>query len=61
VSRSGSRLQTGIRVLDGMVDSWGAGPARGHLRWIQGVGKSTLIGMMTRNTAADLTVCRAGG
>jgi flagellum-specific ATP synthase len=47
-------LQTGIRVLDGML-TVGRGQRVGILGG-SGVGKSTLIGMMTRNTAADLTV-----
>ncbi len=47
-------LQTGIRVLDGML-TVGRGQRVGIFGG-SGVGKSTLIGMMTRNTAADLTV-----
>jgi flagellum-specific ATP synthase len=47
-------LQTGIRVLDGML-TVGRGQRVGIFGG-SGVGKSTLIGMMARNTAADLTV-----
>jgi flagellum-specific ATP synthase len=47
-------LSTGLRVLDGMLTVGGG-------LWVgifggSGVGKSTLIGMMTRNTEADITV-----
>ena len=47
-------LATGVRVLDGMLTV-----GRGQRVVIfggSGVGKSTLIGMMTRGTSADLTV-----
>jgi flagellum-specific ATP synthase len=47
-------LQTGLRVLDGML-TVGRGQRIGIFGG-SGVGKSTLIGMMTRNTAADITV-----
>ncbi len=47
-------LQTGVRVIDGML-TVGRGQRVGIFGG-SGVGKSTLIGMMTRNTAADLTV-----
>jgi len=47
-------LQTGLRVLDGML-TVGRGQRVGIFGG-SGVGKSTLIGMMARNTAADLTV-----
>jgi flagellum-specific ATP synthase len=47
-------MSTGIRVLDGML-TVGRGQRIGIFGG-SGVGKSTLIGMMTRNTAADLTV-----
>jgi flagellum-specific ATP synthase len=47
-------LSTGIRVLDGML-TVGRGQRVGIFGG-SGVGKSTLIGMMTRNTAADMTV-----
>lgn len=47
-------MQTGIRVLDGML-TVGRGQRIGIFGG-SGVGKSTLIGMMTRNTVADLTV-----
>lgn len=47
-------LQTGLRVLDGML-TVGRGQREGIFGG-SGVGKSTLIGMMARNTAADLTV-----
>lgn len=47
-------LQTGIRVLDGLL-TIGKGQRLGIFGG-SGVGKSTLIGMMTRNTAADITV-----
>jgi flagellum-specific ATP synthase len=47
-------LQTGLRVIDGML-TVGRGQRIGIFGG-SGVGKSTLIGMMTRNTAADLTV-----
>ena len=49
-----SPLQTGLRVLDGLL-TVGRGQRIGIFGG-SGVGKSTLIGMMTRNTAADLTV-----
>ena len=47
-------LGTGIRALDGML-TVGRGQ-RVSIFGGSGVGKSTLIGMMTRNTAADVTV-----
>jgi flagellum-specific ATP synthase len=47
-------LSTGVRVLDSML-TVGRGQRVGIFGG-SGVGKSTLIGMMTRNTAADLTV-----
>ncbi|SNS44926.1 flagellum-specific ATP synthase [Granulicella rosea] len=47
-------LQTGIRVIDGLL-TVGRGQRVGIFGG-SGVGKSTLIGMMTRNTAADITV-----
>jgi flagellum-specific ATP synthase len=47
-------LETGLRVLDGLL-TVGRGQRIGIFGG-SGVGKSTLIGMMTRNTAADLTV-----
>lgn len=47
-------LQTGLRVLDGML-TVGRGQRVGIFGG-SGVGKSTLIGMMTRNTSADITV-----
>lgn len=47
-------LETGLRVLDGLL-TVGRGQRVGIFGG-SGVGKSTLIGMMTRNTAADLTV-----
>lgn len=47
-------LSTGVRALDGML-TVGRGQRIGIFGG-SGVGKSTLIGMMTRNTAADLTV-----
>ncbi|WP_218623854.1 FliI/YscN family ATPase [Granulicella sp. dw_53] len=47
-------LQTGLRVLDGML-TVGRGQRVGIFGG-SGVGKSTLIGMMTRNTSADVTV-----
>jgi flagellum-specific ATP synthase len=47
-------LQTGVRVLDGML-AVGRGQRVGIFGG-SGVGKSTLIGMMARNTAADVTV-----
>ena len=47
-------LQTGLRVLDGML-TVGRGQRVGIFGG-SGVGKSTLIGMMSRNTAADITV-----
>jgi flagellum-specific ATP synthase len=48
------QMSTGVRVLDGML-TVGRGQRIGIFGG-SGVGKSTLIGMMTRNTAADLTV-----
>lgn len=47
-------LGTGLRVLDGLL-TVGRGQRVGIFGG-SGVGKSTLIGMMTRNTEADLTV-----
>ncbi|HWG38868.1 MAG TPA: FliI/YscN family ATPase [Terriglobales bacterium] len=47
-------LGSGIRALDGLL-SCGRGQRLGIFGG-SGVGKSTLIGMMTRNTMADLTV-----
>ena len=47
-------LQTGIRVIDGLL-TVGRGQRVGVFGG-SGVGKSTLIGMMTRNTTADITV-----
>jgi len=47
-------LPTGVRALDAML-TVGRGQRIGIFGG-SGVGKSTLIGMMTRNTAADLTV-----
>jgi flagellum-specific ATP synthase len=47
-------LGTGLRVLDGLLTA-GRGQRVGIFGG-SGVGKSTLIGMMTRYTAADLTV-----
>ena len=47
-------LRTGVRAIDGML-TVGRGQRIGIFGG-SGVGKSTLIGMMTRNTAADLTV-----
>ena len=47
-------LGTGLRVIDGLL-TVGRGQRIGIFGG-SGVGKSTLIGMMTRNTEADLTV-----
>jgi flagellum-specific ATP synthase len=47
-------LGTGIRCLDGLL-TCGRGQRLGIFGG-SGVGKSTLIGMMTRNTQADMTV-----
>src|SRR5580704_10186298 len=47
-------LQTGLRVLDGLL-TIGRGQRVGIFGG-SGVGKSTLIGMMARNTEADITV-----
>ncbi len=47
-------LPTGVRAIDGML-TVGRGQRIGIFGG-SGVGKSTLIGMMTRNTAADITV-----
>jgi len=47
-------LQTGLRVLDGML-TVGRGQRVGIFGG-SGVGKSTLIGMMARNTAADMVI-----
>jgi flagellum-specific ATP synthase len=47
-------LATGVRALDAML-TVGRGQRIGIFGG-SGVGKSTLIGMMTRNTAADITV-----
>lgn len=49
-----TRLGTGLRAIDGLL-TVGRGQRVGIFGG-SGVGKSTLIGMMTRNTAADLTV-----
>ncbi|HEX4285258.1 MAG TPA: FliI/YscN family ATPase [Terracidiphilus sp.] len=49
-----SPLGTGIRVVDGLL-TVGRGQRVGIFGG-SGVGKSTLIGMMTRNTEADVTV-----
>ncbi|WP_419806620.1 FliI/YscN family ATPase [Terriglobus sp.] len=49
-----SPLGTGVRAIDAML-TIGRGQRVG-LFGGSGVGKSTLIGMMTRNTAADVTV-----
>jgi len=52
-------LSTGIRAIDGLL-TVGRGQRIGIFGG-SGVGKSTLIGMMTRNTEADLTVvCLVG-
>jgi flagellum-specific ATP synthase len=52
-------LGTGIRAIDGLL-TVGRGQRIGIFGG-SGVGKSTLIGMMTRNTEADLTVvCLVG-
>ena len=47
-------LATGVRAIDGML-TVGRGQRVGVFGG-SGVGKSTLIGMMTRNTTADITV-----
>ncbi len=47
-------LQTGVRVIDGLL-TVGRGQRMGIFGG-SGVGKSTLIGMMTRNTEAEITV-----
>ena len=47
-------LSTGIRVIDGLL-TVGRGQRVGIFGG-SGVGKSTLIGMMTRNTGADVTI-----
>ena len=47
-------LTTGVRAIDGML-TVGRGQRVGIFGG-SGVGKSTLIGMMTRNTEADITV-----
>ncbi len=47
-------LQTGLRAIDSML-TVGRGQRVGIFGG-SGVGKSTLIGMMTRNTKADITV-----
>jgi flagellum-specific ATP synthase len=47
-------LSTGVRAIDGML-TVGRGQRIGIFGG-SGVGKSTLIGMMARNTAADITV-----
>jgi flagellum-specific ATP synthase len=47
-------LRTGVRAIDGML-TVGRGQRVGIFGG-SGVGKSTLIGMMTRNTSADVTV-----
>jgi len=52
-------LGTGIRVIDGLL-TVGRGQRVGIFGG-SGVGKSTLIGMMTRNTEADVTVVALAG
>src|SRR5246127_5564704 len=52
--RAKKPLGTGIRVLDALL-TVGRGQRVGIFGG-SGVGKSTLIGMMTRNTEADVTV-----
>ncbi len=47
-------IGTGIRAIDGLLTT-GCGQRVGIFGG-SGVGKSTLIGMMTRNTSADITV-----
>jgi flagellum-specific ATP synthase len=47
-------LTTGIRAIDGLLTT-GCGQRVGIFGG-SGVGKSTLVGMMTRNTSADITV-----
>jgi len=47
-------LGTGIRAIDGLLTT-GCGQRVGIFGG-SGVGKSTLIGMMTRNTSADITI-----
>lgn len=47
-------LMTGVRAIDGML-TVGRGQRIGIFGG-SGVGKSTLIGMMTRNTSADMTI-----
>ena len=47
-------LGTGVRIIDGLL-TVGRGQRMGIFGG-SGVGKSTLIGMMTRNTQADVTV-----
>jgi flagellum-specific ATP synthase len=47
-------ITTGVRAIDGML-TVGRGQRVGIFGG-SGVGKSTLIGMMTRNTSADITV-----
>jgi len=54
-----SPLGTGIRVVDGLL-TVGRGQRVGIFGG-SGVGKSTLIGMMTRNTEADVTVVALTG
>jgi flagellum-specific ATP synthase len=49
-----SALSTGVRAIDGML-TVGRGQRVGIFGG-SGVGKSTLIGIMTRNTTADVTV-----
>jgi flagellum-specific ATP synthase len=49
-----SALSTGVRVIDGLL-TVGRGQRVGIFGG-SGVGKSTLIGMMARNTAADIAV-----
>ena len=52
--RFANRLDCGIRAIDGLL-TCGRGQRVGIFGG-SGVGKSTLIGMMTRGTSADLTV-----
>jgi len=49
-----ARLATGIRAIDGLL-TVGRGQRVGIFGG-SGVGKSTLVGMMTRNTEADVTI-----
>ncbi len=57
--RIATPLETGVKVIDGIL-TWGRGQRIGVFSG-SGVGKSTLMGMIARNTAAEVNViCLCG-